>query len=462
MYVMTPTPYAKALRNPLKGFTTGGLGEHPFATMAHHYIRWNEIENDEGDGVEKIQAFVDAAWKGLPERNTKVIPRVYLHWSGSNEKYWPADMVTDDYTSAQFQARAVRLVERLGSILNGDPRVAFVELGIFGKWGEHHSPAPTPELQRIVGDAFARAFPDKLVSVRHPWDEFQSQPFGGYWDSFAHNEQMWSQGNRIAQLNEATGRWRKNYVGGEVAYDWGSWQIQPGTTPTDSLADPAHRNFIINTIRWLHCTQLRWIDRYDQDNAEAVAGADLMQQAFGYRFVLERVAFSPELEPGERLRVSLDVKNVGSAPFYYRWPLEVSLLDPTDRRVVWRATFDSADVRAWLPGDGWTEPTWTAADAWYEYTASFPQAGAWKTPPKTHSVSGSFELNVPQGRYVVALAVLDPAGNLPSLRFATGNYYRGGRHPVGIVAIGQGSGGPLPDGTVFDDPTADSTLHYVR
>jgi hypothetical protein len=41
----------------------------------------------------------------------------------------------------------------LGNPWNNDPRVAFVELGIFGMWGEHHSPSPTPAMQALVGSA---------------------------------------------------------------------------------------------------------------------------------------------------------------------------------------------------------------------------------------------------------------------------------------------------------------------
>ena len=76
------------------------------------------------------------------------------------------------------------------------PGVAFIELGIFGKWGEHHSPAPEPFMQDIAGDAFAQAFSDKIVSVRHAWREFQNHDFGEYWDSFAHYDQMWPHGRR--------------------------------------------------------------------------------------------------------------------------------------------------------------------------------------------------------------------------------------------------------------------------
>jgi hypothetical protein len=255
----------------------------------------------------------------------------------------------------------------------------------------------------------------------------------------------------------------KNYIGGETAYDWGNSDIQPGPSPTESVANEAHRNFIINTIRWLHCTQLRWIENYDTTNAEARAGADLIQQAFGYRFILEKATFSPSVK-NNKLHVTLHVKNVGSAPFYYNWPLEVSLLDPDDRSVIWKQTFADADIRDWLPGDGWTEPKWSPSDNWAKYHPNKNWADktpGWAKPPKTCTVSGDFKVTLPTGRYILAIAILDPAGNLPSLRFATSQYFKGGRHPIGIVAVNQGEGGPLPDDMIFDDPAKDNSLHYV-
>ena len=153
---VNPAEYDRALHNPLMGFTTRGIADHPWATTAQTYIQWNEIENSESDGIDKIKKVCDEKWKGIEDKNVKVIPRVYLHWSG-DRKYWPADMQKDDYSSQQFQERVLRLIKRLGECWDNDPRVAFIEMGIFGKWGEQEQPFPTKELEKLVDDAFANA-----------------------------------------------------------------------------------------------------------------------------------------------------------------------------------------------------------------------------------------------------------------------------------------------------------------
>src|SRR5574344_1364480 len=78
-----------------------------------------------------------------------------------NNEYWPADMKTGDYSSAQFIRRVKRLILRLGECWDNDPRVAWTQMGIIGYWGEQHSPAPTPEMQKILGDTFSKAFKNK-------------------------------------------------------------------------------------------------------------------------------------------------------------------------------------------------------------------------------------------------------------------------------------------------------------
>ncbi len=460
-----PAPYERALRNPLKGFT-GGTGE--WKTLEMVYIYWNDIENDESDGIDKIRRVLDERWKDVPSQNMKVIPRVILHWNGDVRKYWPADMVKDDYSSEQFQFRVVRLIERLGELWNDDPRVAFVEVGLVGQWGEHHRPNPTPEVQALISDAFRRALPDKLASVRHPWKEFERGRFGAYWDSYGHQQQIYSQGRLIADIfKEDPAYWRRNYIGGEVAYDWGDWKIQPGETPAHSVRLPVHRDYLINLMRWLHTTQLRWIGNYEKhispDTMDAtLAGAEILQKVFGYRFLLEEVSFPGRVRRGEPFEVELKVLNEGAAPFYYDWQVELALLDPETLEPVWRAPFDGVDIRDWLPGSGWPEPTWVAYDKWPQFVGVWPEGELkYATPAATHAARSTFTADLPDGEYILSVAILDPGGNLPSLRFATANYLKGGRHPLGIIAVGDGRGGPLPADFRFDDPHSDKTLHYL-
>ncbi|MDO8952900.1 MAG: hypothetical protein Q7U86_09765, partial [Draconibacterium sp.] len=93
--IIQPKEYVGALRNPMMGFTTNGIKDHPWGSLAFSYLRWNELENNESDGINKIINVCNQKWGNVASKNVKVIPRVYLHWDGE-QKYWPSDMQKDD------------------------------------------------------------------------------------------------------------------------------------------------------------------------------------------------------------------------------------------------------------------------------------------------------------------------------------------------------------------------------
>lgn len=423
--VVRPKEYAGALRNPLKGLRSGDPASAkrlPYASLAKSYIKWNDIEGRATDGVERIREFCDAEWSGLPEINTKVIPRVYLDWP-PNGHYWPADLPRGDYESPEFKRRVVSLIEKLAQCWDNDPRVAFVETGIVGLWGEQHDPAPSPALQKVIGDAFTASFRQKLLMNRYP-GHFVDYKFGIYWDSFGHKEEI---PTHIPLLlsPRLSSRWMTAPMGGETAFDWGT---PFGKDPTDAMIRNA--DVIIKLIRELHWNHLGWLSNYDLNNPAAEANAKRVQEALGYRFVLDEVRFPAVVQPGDSFRVSIMVRNTGSSPLYYRWPLELSLLDPITREPRWKTPFENVDLRTILP------------------------AG----PSK---ISSQFVCpsDLLRGEYLLALAILDPARNQPAARFATAQYFRGGRHPMGWTGVGTiPSANAMP---TFDDPALDHTLFYT-
>lgn len=447
--VIRPEVYPHALRNPLKGFrpdTNSRAFKHEYATLTRCYLRWNELENDETDTIDKIKEVCNEKWMDIEKHNIKVIPRVYLDWDKKKgNEYWPADMQIGDYSSEQFKRRIIRLIQRLGQCWDNDPRVAWVQLGIIGYWGEHHNPSPDDEMQKLLGDAFTEAFKNKKVTVRHPW-EFIDYEFGIYWDSWAHIQQVQSHGQGIADLNNNQSRWKTSPMGGECAYNWGRYGEQPGDNPNDTLRDLKHLDWLLYTIRWLHCSNLGWVANYNTRDPEVQQGAEQVQKAFGYRFILDKVCYPAMISSNKLFTVSFVVRNVGSAPFYYKWPVEVSLLDPQTRIPVWRDTFKDLDIRQWLPGDRWNKTT-----------------KSYELRPKSYKADGTFQVpqTVGSGEYILALAILDPAGMLPSTRFATKNYFKGGRHPVGLVGVDKPMREPTLDPASFDDPARDRTLQYV-
>jgi hypothetical protein len=169
------------------------------------------------------------------------------------------------------------------------------------------------------------------------------------------------------------------------------------------------------------------------------------------------------VQSGGKLLVTLSVQNTGSAPMYYDWPIEVSLLEPLSREPAWKSTFKNVDVRKWLPGEFSDEGKGKQVGDKTHTTFEWNTGLDYDVPARTNEVSQTFRLprSLPKGEYILAIAILDPAGNLPCARFAIQNYFRGGWHPLGRIGIGMlPSSSSLPD-SAYDDPAQDRSLHYV-
>lgn len=440
LITINPEEYAHAIRNPLMGFRSSIEKKHEYSTLFKSYIKWNELENSASDGVEKIIELSNLKWFGIEDKNLKVIPRVYLAWP-RKESGWPADMIEGDFKSDQFKQRVIAFVQKLGKAWDNDSRVAFVEMGIIGEWGEMEWPETTDEIIEVISAQFAASFQHKLVMIRWPNtynDDIYN--FGYYWDSWGHYDQRYYG----FTLNNVSPKWKTAVIGGETAYDWGNKQIQPGNSPDETLSKPVHRDYIIDQIRSLHGNHMGWIADYDHSNKSVREGAEIVQKAMGYQFVISEVTYPKRIDKDKKFTVSIKVKNTGSSPFYYNWPVEVSLLDPKTKQPVWKNTCTNLDIRYWMPGDKWD-------DVKDIYTI----------PAEINSFNQTFLLSdIPTGEYILALAILDPSGNRPGARFAIKNYYNGGRHPIGKVGVNQ----KIESFSVsdFDDIQSDSSLTYDK
>jgi hypothetical protein len=434
-----PEPYENAFSNPFKGFRLNSLRRtNEYASLARLYVPWNQIENSAEDGVDKIIEYTNRVWEGVEQRNLKVIPRVYLEWpdmqQGTSRKYWPEDMTPGDYESSQFKERVVALVEKMGVAWDNDPRIAFIELGLIGWWGENHQPRISPEMEKLLGDAFTRSFKNVIVMNRYPMD-FRQYDFGIYWDSWIHHQERDSHIPLLIDRN-----WQRTPGGGEMAFDWGQ---MAGENPTDAVLN--HSGEIVDFVRLLHWNSIGWVADYDASMPGVTENAAEIQKALGYRFVIDEVNYDLYPDHSGNFTISFTVRNTGSSPLYYNRPVEVSWLDPGTRQPVWKDLFADVDLRHWLPGDQWNT-----------------EEGVYSVAPLPYTVTQTFTLPafLPDGEYILALSILDPAGHVPTVRFAIKNYYEGGRHPIGRTGKGVRISEPRLDAGDFFDLHRDKSLFY--
>jgi len=334
----------------------------------------------------------------------------------------------------------VRLIARLGEAWNDDPRIAFVEMGIIGDWGEHHDPDfgnlgfhPLPaSIENEFADAFAEAFPTKLLMHRYPRD-FDGYRFGIHWDVFGSFDRgFWGNDSSgmTAELEKPGWRelWKTLPMGGEIDP---TFLGEPDfSNRSQQNVVKKHADRLVELIDDLHWNHLGVIESINRDDVDLWEEASRIQMALGYRFVIEEASYSGRVVQGDPFRLRMTVRNTGSSPFYYRWPLAIALLDSATHRPVWSAVWEDVDIRAWMP------------DSRYDIEGSF-------TIPE----------DVPDGRYILSVSILDPSGMVPAARFAVQNYYNGGRTPLGPIGVSSDPR-PLEIGG-FDDLQSDRSLFYL-
>ena len=496
MVTVSYDEYEPAFRNPMKGlreFFAPGIDPvrdeypYPYGTMTKEYMQWNMIEDSPEDGVDKIIAYSNHRWAGVEDINMKVIPRVYLvwvePWHGGKPKnpdnpddlngwHWPSDIpgetwdeddlnapIVGGYCDPTFQDRVKKLVAKAGEAWDNDPRVAYIEMGIIGEFGEHHDPDITtvwaphdqtfhvenrtwlPGIEKVLGDAFTAAFKNKKVMVRYAY-EFKDYEFGIYWDSWSQPEER---GRGYDEMMKLGDRWKTQPIGGEITWNWGS--LAKFRSFEETLADDETMDYILWQIRDLHCNHLGGITWADFNDPEFMKDAAVVQKAMGYRFVLGDISYSRNVAAGGRLNVSFDVVNTGSSPFYYDWPVEIAILDAQTHEKVWGHVCEDVKISQWMPGDDWSRET-----------------KAYTSPAPVNNISEKIAIdkNLPDGKYILAIGILDPAGMKPSVRFANENYFEGGYHPVGYIGVGDTEiGSPEIPEDLFFDIQSDKTLSYT-
>lgn len=176
--IVRPAPAPGPLDNPLKGWCTypdAGPITQP-CSMVFLYVPWSELEPTRGHYA--FGAWERRAWNAGTARGKRVVFRVYVDYPAKPSglpRYLRDEGVkvtrykeqgggeSPDYDDPRMVAAMLRLVAALGRRYDGNPRVAFVQFGLLGFWGEWHT-YPRPEL--FASDATAAKVLDAASTLR--------------------------------------------------------------------------------------------------------------------------------------------------------------------------------------------------------------------------------------------------------------------------------------------------------
>ncbi len=468
--VYYPKESFEVLNNPYMGWAAWSrevprkpLGE-PYA-QPHHLvyagITWRELEPVKGEfdwaGVESKYQF--DYWASLGK---KINLRIVLDLPTSDPLHkdipeWLYDELVDEgtesgagkwyetteigsgfapnYNSQTLIAEHERMIRALAERYDEDSRIAFIQIGSLGHWGEFHNypedvSGKFPNVR--VSDQYVQHYVDnfqqKLIGMRKPFPIAADHRLGLFNDVLGDkgSTQSWlawirdgwsdiglylDPDQNAAQVQAASKMpdfWKSNFSGGEFT----------SGNPLLSLND----NTFMESLAQARASHTSWLgpsspadyrvgaDGVTQDVQENM---DTLLKTMGYRFVLESAKHVASATKGTDITVTTRWNNKGVAPFYMNWPVAVALADAGGQLVPSTITVSTAtDIREWLPGGN---------------DAVLPlRIPATVTP----------------GIYTLLVAILDPDTDEPGIQLAIDGRREDGWHALDLLRVAAASSGP--------------------
>ena len=324
------------------------------------------------------------------------------------------------YSSCLFLRAHGAFIDALRRQYDGDPDLAFLDIGSYGYYGEWGTPQydDTPDsldwhVRRHIADMYLGGKGTRpcleadgsLGQISYDYVGFQRtrllMPYNPWHEDalFYVLDARADVGIRFDALGSETHQQRfREKISAAVAQRWPMAPIvfELGAEAYTPAALDSARHFAQEMHASLVHDNLGGRGR-DQDIESLLAG-------MGYRLQLLQATFPAAAVAGTDVVVTMTWKNGGVAPPYDDYLLALALTD-AGGALLWRQTSDIS-VRGWLPGEMMRMP------------ASF-------TPPA----------DLPPGRYDLRLALVDPRTDAPALRLASGDRDAAGWTRLGVIDI---------------------------
>jgi hypothetical protein len=344
---------APPLDNPLKG-----LVPYPGSSAANHfphslefsYIALSEVLNLDVNGNYVFDwSSVESYLENANGRGNQGVFRIFSEYPGNgisipqflidqgvvvtelpygNQTAW-----TPDYKNTLLRQALEATIAELGMEYDGDERVAYLELGLLGVWGEWHNFGQSAyeasaTVHGEILQAYEDAFSTTKLLTRYPRGASEglranhNRAVGYHDDSFTWNTlgtDPWKFMQLMTQAG-ALGKWKTQAIGGELFPELNGCVFEANCSH-----DGTEATGFIQTVELTHATYMRVEGVFDDNVAEGrLARARAAVRRLGYDLHFDDATITPA---GNDLTVAATLENRGVAPFYYNWPVTVGLLD---------------------------------------------------------------------------------------------------------------------------------------
>jgi hypothetical protein len=421
------------ITNPYMGFAPPaewGPYEQPHS-MVYANFTWAELEPEKGvyDFRHIERKYKLDYWK---QKNVKLIFRVVLDYPTKSQHKDIPDWLYEEidqegtwydhewgkgfspnYAHPKLIKYHEKLISKLAERYNHDPGIAFVQLGSMGHWGEWHTlqqdgiyiPFPEIPLVETYVNHYVDSFDNKIILMRRPHQIAIENGMGLYNDMFGRHkdtvEEFWSwvQNGYTFWLTGEEFPNMKNY-----------WQTAPTGgefAPPKSWEEHLSSENLPDVMEQLNLTHVSWLGpstpaSYPQ-NGELQSGIDQVLKKIGYHFRLADHSYPKSVNAGSEFQMRMTWENSGVAPFYFPWPLEVSLADEAGE-IVYKQELKT-DIRNWLPGK--------------------------------HPVNETIAVpaSLTSGTYSICVSILDPENQEPGIQFEMEGKRKDGRYTIGEIKV---------------------------
>lgn len=380
--------------NPLMGFASWESIDSNFPHSLEYYtIALNEVQTgydtfdwsvledclnkSKNNGNQAIIRFI----VDCPGKDTG-IPKFLID---NNLKTNPYDLggekgLCPDYSDVNLQTALVNFIKAFGEKYDGDPRIGFIQAGLLGFWGEWHTYPytqwyPSEDVYRLIGKTYTDSFKKTHIMVGEPQKGTAEQNIGYHDDMFAIDTYDYL--DKLKEFN-LENKWMEVPIGSELAP-----YIQEKYF-TDTIEEALDWNETVQLIHPTWCLNAA-IENYSESDKTA---AMKCAEKIGYKFNIKKAEATIK-DNTMKLNVHLD--NMGNAPFYYDWNIQVRVKDVNNDTV---HDFDT----------GWKLTDIKQLNTTYRFNTEMTDAIISKNK-----------------RYKVYMKVINPMDGGKNLRFANSN-----------------------------------------
>ncbi|WP_375752404.1 DUF4832 domain-containing protein [Vibrio sp. HN007] len=382
-----PVPFSGVIVNPGIGIEEfhSGFGsthtneEYPEGGINYVRFYWNDVEPEEGQYNFEL---IDAKIKEIEDKDwpVQVAFRFMTQdepWSGSKIPDWlinkgiKGDWVNNkktfvpDISDKTYLYYVEKLLNIFGERYDGNPNIAYVDIGMVGSWGEWHQSnfssienieqAYSDEVQNEYVDLHFKAFPETpkimLISGYEALSYATSKGAGwraDCWGDWRNFSETWSHMDHDYpyRINLATQQnpdfpdaWKTAPISMEICYDMQVWDTTNNYT----------REEVKRSLDWAleqHTSSINL-----KSSKIPAKYRDLLDDALekmGYRFRVESMTHPSSVHAGTTFNIRTNWLNEGVAPVYHPYILTYRIVDDQGDTVVFQKL--TQDITKWLPG----------------------------------------------------------------------------------------------------------------